>query len=60
LKIEQMTWNEFEDELLQFYAQLANSKGWIDEARRAVREIEKLFPGFGKKVAKRMKELKNE
>jgi hypothetical protein len=55
-----MTWNEFEDELLQFYAKLANSKGWIDEARRAVREVEKLFPGFGQKVAKRMKELKNE
>jgi len=55
-----MTWNEFENELLQFYAQLANSKGWIDEARRAVRQVEKLFPGFGQKVAKRMKELKNE
>ncbi len=55
-----MTWYEFEDELLQFYAQLAMSPGWIEEARRAVKEVERLFPGFGKQVAKRMKELKNE
>ena len=44
-------------EIIDFYAKMAITPGWLDHARHRSKELEKVYPGISKMIAERIKEL---
>ena len=45
------------EEIIDFYARMALTPGWLDHARHRSKELEKVYPGISKMIAERIKEL---
>ena len=63
LELNNFDWDKEYQGIVDFYANLALKRGWIDYIRHAVKqkqESEPIFKNLGKDVAKKLKELECE